>query len=189
MIPRWKSATLNRAEISIPWPVPLGVSALAWSPDGRRLATACSDYRIYVWDAENGQRQSVLEGHSRYIMNLAFNHAENLLASTSLEGLTRLWNLDSGRQIASYPGGSWTIQFSPDDRFLLGWQYVDRYGSLELAYSRECRLLYAERASVFYSGPDFNADGNILAAGTEDHVCFWDAFSGKEIGSIPAAEV
>jgi WD40 repeat protein len=48
------------------------------------------DYRIYVWDAETGQRQAVLEGHTAHVQSLAFNHAGNLLASASLEGLIRL---------------------------------------------------------------------------------------------------
>jgi WD40 repeat protein len=118
-------------------------------------------------------------------MNLAFNHAGNLLASTSWEGLIRLWSPESGRQIASYPGGSWFFQFSPDDRYLQGWQNSARYGSLEVAYSRECRLLYAQRAGSISSGPDFSADGRILAAGTGDRVRFWEVASGKEIGSFP----
>jgi WD40 repeat protein len=160
------------------------VSAIAWSPDGKRLATACKDCRICIWDAESGQRQAILEGHTQYIQNLAFNHAGNLLASSSFEGLIRLWSPDSGRQVASHPGGSWQLLFGPDDRYLLGWQNVSRYGSLEVAYSRECRLLYVHRAGVLCSGPDFSADGRILAAGTEDRVGFWDALSGKEIGSF-----
>jgi len=112
---------------------PDGVSALAWSPDGKRLATACLDFRIYLWDAETGHRQAVLEGPNAFITSLALNHAENLLASSSWEGLIRLWSPDNGRQVGSHPGGSWQLQFSADDRFLLGWQNVAHYGRLELA--------------------------------------------------------
>ncbi len=112
-----------------------GVSALAWSADGKRLATACMDYRICIWDAENGgPPQTTLEGHTAPIISVAFNHSGNLLASASFEGLTRLWSPDTGRQVASHPGGSWQVQFSPDDRRLLGWQNVSHYGSLAVAY-------------------------------------------------------
>jgi WD40 repeat protein len=163
---------------------PPGVSALAWSADGKRLATGCMDYRIYVWDAETGQRQAVLEGHTAHVQSLAFNHAGNLLASASLEGLIRLWNPDGGRQVASHPGGGWQLQFSPDDLRLLGWQNVARYGSLEVAYSRECRLLYAQGTGGSLSSPQFSADSRILAAGIGDQVRFWDVFSGKGIGSF-----
>ena len=58
-----------------------GVSALGWSPDGKRLATGCMDFHIDVWDAETGpiQRQTVMEGPFNKVISLAFNHAGNLL--------------------------------------------------------------------------------------------------------------
>ena len=163
---------------------PAGVSASAWSPDGKRLATGCMDSRIYIWDTETSQRQAVLDGHTALITSLAFNHAGNRLASASFDGLVLLWNPDGGRQLASHLGGSWQLQFSPDDLRSLGWQIIARYGSLEVADSRECRMLYAEGTGGDLSSPQFSADGRLLAAVIGHKVCFWDAFSGKGIGSL-----
>jgi serine/threonine protein kinase/WD40 repeat protein len=164
---------------------PSGVSAMAWSPDGKRLATACLDCRIYLWDVATGQRQAILEGNYSFIQNVVFNHSENLLASSSFEGMIRLWDAESGRQIASHPGDSWQLQFSPDDRQLLGWQNVSHYGSLDVAASQECRQLFVLRDEGFSSSPEFNADGHILAAASDSQVLFWDVFSGKELASFP----
>jgi serine/threonine protein kinase/WD40 repeat protein len=164
---------------------PTGVSAVAWSLDGKRLATACMDFNIYVWDAETDRRPVVLEGHAGFLMSLAFNHAGNLLASASYDGVVRLWNPDTGRQLAGHVGSSWQLQFSPDDRYLEGWQDLSRHGWLEVAFSRECRQLYVQRNDVYISVPAFSADGRILALGTESKARFWDASSGKEIGSFP----
>jgi serine/threonine protein kinase/WD40 repeat protein len=161
---------------------PAAATSIAWSPDSKRLATGCRDLNIYLWDAENGQRQATLEGPSAWISSLVFNHAGNLLASASFDGVIRLW--DSDRLVASHPGGSWQLQFSADDRQLLGWQQFARYGSLEVAYSQDCRLLSVARHGGDFSSPDFSADGRILAAGTDNQVRFWDALSGKEIGSV-----
>jgi len=171
------------------WACPVGVSAMAWSPDSKRLATGCLDFRIYVWDPETGQRQAVLEGPYALIVNLAFNHLGNLLASSSWDGLDRLWNPYNGRLVASYPGGSEQLQFSPDDRQLLGWQNVAHFGSLEVAMGRESRLFYVQRilTNSTISGPEFSADGRILAAESGNQVRFWDTPSGKEIGSFPLA--
>jgi serine/threonine protein kinase/WD40 repeat protein len=163
---------------------PSGVSAIAWSPDGKRLATACLDHRIYTWDAATGQREPEFEGHTADIISLAFNHAGNLLASASFEELVRLWDAQSGRQLASHPGSSWQLQFSPDDRQLSGWVNADHYGSLEVGYSREFRLLYAKRYGDAMTRPNFSADGHILAAGALDQIRFWDVFSGNELGSF-----
>jgi serine/threonine protein kinase/WD40 repeat protein len=163
---------------------PAGVSASAWSSDGKRLATACMDFNIYVWDAETGQRQATLVGHESLIECVAFNHAGDLLASSSYDGVVRLWNSESGRQLAGYRGSSWQIEFSPDDRYLMGWQYGARYGWLEVAFSRECQQLYVPRDDVRASVPAFSADGRILAVGTDSHVRFWDAVAGHEIGDF-----
>jgi serine/threonine protein kinase/WD40 repeat protein len=169
----------------VAWACPAALREIAWSPDGKRLATACSDFNIYLWEAENGQRQGTFEGCFSRITSLAFSHAGNLVASASFDGFLRLWNPDNGRLLASHPGGSMRLAFSPDDRSILGWNLFARYGSLEVAYSQECRLLSVRRHGGDNSNPDFSADGSILSAGVDDHVCFWDARSGKEIGSLP----
>jgi serine/threonine protein kinase/WD40 repeat protein len=166
-------------------PCPATVSSTAWSPDGKRLATACLDDRIYIWDVETRQRRAMLEGSSAEILNIVFNHAGDLLASSSFDSVVRLWNPDSGRQIACHPGGSWQLQFSPDDRQLSGWREFAHYGSLEVANSREFRPLYVQRIGSSTSLPEFSPDGRILAAVTGDHVLFWDIPSDKEVASFP----
>ena len=141
---------------------PAAVTCMAWSPDGKRLATGCRDFHIYIWNAETGRTQSVLDGPTAQITALAFDHAGSLLANASWDGLVRLWNPDNGRQLASYPGGSWQLQFSTDDRELLGWQYVAHFGALEVAESREFRLLSLPRSKIVGTGvscPNFSADG------------------------------
>ncbi len=160
---------------------------IAWSPDGQRLVTGCLDNHIYVWDAGTGQQRAVLEGHDSYIMAVTFDRDRNLLASSGLDGKVCLWDLAGSRQVASLPGGSWELQFRPDDRLFGIWQQGPnyRYGLMEVVKSRECRVLDLQDFGDFTSEPDFSADGRILAAGNTGQVRFWDVASGKEIGSFP----
>ncbi|MGA2248907.1 MAG: hypothetical protein ABSH48_28470, partial [Verrucomicrobiota bacterium] len=169
---------------------PADVDCVAWSPDGKRLATGCRDFRIYIWNAETGQRLAVLEGPTAQITSVAFDHAGVLLANASWDGLIRVWNPEGGRQIATHRGGSWQLQFSEDDRQLLGWQYVDHFGALEVADSREFGLLYLPHSKIVGSGitcPSFSADGRILATTTGDAVRFWNVLSGQPIASLPVS--
>ena len=165
---------------------PAVAACCAWSFDGRRLAVAGKDYRIYLWDTETGQQLGVLPGHTVRILNLAFSHAGDLLASGSWDGTTRLWQIDAARQIASHPGGgSWYFQFSPDDRYLGAWDAEgNRWGMLEVVRGREYRRLCQPRVGGDSSGPEFSPDGRIIAAGTGDQVCFWDESSGRRIASF-----
>ncbi|MGO8931313.1 MAG: protein kinase domain-containing protein [Limisphaerales bacterium] len=169
---------------------PAGVTSTAWSPDGKRLATACVDDKIYTWNTVTGKRLAVFDGPADTIFGLAFSHAGDVLANASFDGFVRLWDAASGRQLALHPGNSWQLLFSPDDRQLLGWQNQQGAlrGSLEVAYSRECRLLHAEHDGDYGPGPEFSADGRIVAAGTGHQVRFWDVFSGKELGSFVLKE-
>ena len=168
---------------------PVNVGCVAWSSDGKRLATAGRDFHIYLWEVATGQQQADLEGPTAPITSVAFDHAGNALTAASWDGLIRLWNADGGREIARYPGGSWQLQFSADDRQLLGWQYVDHFGALEVADSREFRrLAYVPSPELNRPGfplPDFSADGQILACSSGGVVRFWNALSGQAIASQP----
>ena len=163
---------------------PAGVSAVGWSPDGGRLVTACMDNTIYVWNAATGRRTAVFEGDTSFITSLAFNHAGSLVASAGYDNLVQLWSPDSGRKLVNYPGSSWQLQFSPDDRYLRGWQNGYRYGSLEVVVSPECRQLCVPREGGFTCLPAFSADGRVLAVATETKVRFWDTVSGQGIAGI-----
>jgi serine/threonine protein kinase/WD40 repeat protein len=178
---------LESGEIILLLNCPSQVDVIAWSPDGRRLATGCFN-RVYTWDARTGQKQALFEGAVSQIINLAFNHAGNLLATASFDWQVRLWDVESGRLLASHPGISWQFQFSQGDQELLGWVNLYHYGSLEVGYSRECRRLHAEREGDYGSCPEFSPDGHIVAVSTGNHVHFWDVVSGKEIGSFPLLE-
>jgi WD40 repeat protein len=167
---------------------PAGITAVAWSHDGKRLATGCMDHRIYTWDAGNGRLEAVFEGAVARITSLAFDHVGDLLASAGFDQVIRLWAAKSGRQLASHPGFSRQLQFSQDDRQLLGWANVDHFGSLDVAYSRECRLLHAESDDDHRTCPKFSPDGHILTVSIGKNVHFWDVVSGKEIGSFALSE-
>ncbi len=79
---------------------------LAWSADGQLLAIGSytGDGRVYVWNVRRGELASVLQGHTDYIINAQFAHAGYLLATTSWDGTTRLWDAASGELLATAPG-------------------------------------------------------------------------------------
>ncbi|CAJ1389268.1 unnamed protein product [Effrenium voratum] len=75
------------------------VHSVAWSPGGHQVASASSDHSVRVWDVTAGAVDSVLVGHLQTVSSVCFA-ANGLLASGSLDGTVRLWNLKEGVLVA-----------------------------------------------------------------------------------------
>jgi WD40 repeat protein len=77
------------------------VTSVAFSPDGKTLASGSSDQTIKLWDVKSGSELHALKGHSHEVTSVAFSPDGMTLASGSVDGQIRLWQVQSGREIAS----------------------------------------------------------------------------------------
>jgi WD40 repeat protein len=117
-------------------------NSLAWGDRGRLLAAGCRDGSIYVWDVPEHRLQAVLEGHQAPVTNLAFHPTCNLLASSSPDSITRLWDPVTGRRLLTAPGRC--LHFSPDGS-RLAFYHGRRLGIWAVAAAQECCLLHPGR--------------------------------------------
>ncbi len=167
------------------WQSPHGVGALSWSADGQLLA--CGSYigRTSVWHVPRKQLVSVLHGHTSAVIHLQFAPSGYLLATTSWDRTTRLWDAISGETLVGAPG--YFGRFSASDSRLAFFN-GSNLGVWELAHGLECRRLHpgfqgklvehGEVVSQFAA--DFNPDGTVLASGDRTGVRFWDVATGEE---------
>jgi WD40 repeat protein len=99
------------------------VRAVAFSLDGKRLASAGIDGRVKVHDPA-GKQTAVMQGHAHAILALAFAPDGKLIASGSADGMIRLWNAETGKETATVPGRPevpvWALAFAPDGKTLAG---------------------------------------------------------------------
>jgi WD40 repeat protein/serine/threonine protein kinase len=92
--------------------------AVAFHPDGKRIATAGRDRTAKIWDVETGNKLLVLEGHGDpNVDDVAFSPDGTLVATACWDSMVRLWDTGTGNPLHTFIGhSSWVhgVRFSPD---------------------------------------------------------------------------
>ena len=100
------------------------VPSVAWSPDGKLLATASWDQTARIHDAATGELQSVLRGHTSNINSICWNPNGQMLATASDDETLRIWSLKGHYQpLTIQPGQNIMLSnltWKPQDNKLFG---------------------------------------------------------------------
>jgi hypothetical protein len=79
------------------------VQCVAFSPDGRRLASA-SGFEVRVWDTATGAEVRALQGHTGEVLGVAFGPDGRRLASASWDQTVRVWDTATGAEVHALKG-------------------------------------------------------------------------------------
>ncbi len=143
------------------------IADLAFSPDGRTLASGSKDNTVRLWDVAARKPSHVLRGHTDAIYAVAFSYDGERLASGSLDHTVRLWDAASGdliRELGSHNEKVRAVAFSPDGRYLASGSR-DRSVRLWDARTGEVVKVLA-RQSSWVTSLSFSTDGKRILTGS-----------------------
>jgi WD40 repeat protein/CHAT domain-containing protein/tetratricopeptide (TPR) repeat protein len=157
------------------------VEAVAFSPDGKLVASAGKDGTVVLWDAITGKEKHRLEGHTDRVTSLSFSPDGKRLASGSFDKTVWVWDVAAGKKETVLRGhGHWVnaVAFAPAGK-LLATAGSDKQ---VLLWDAETLEEKAKLDAGFFaaSALAFDGEGKVLAVGSHNGgVTLWDVATRK----------
>ncbi|TVL99940.1 MAG: hypothetical protein CV087_16090 [Candidatus Brocadia sp. WS118] len=147
------------------------ICQIAWSPDGKMIASPSLDGTIRVWDAESGKESMVLTGHQGAVYSAAWSPNGQRLASGSEDKTLRIWDVKTGETIFvldEHKGPVYSVAWSPKGQGLASGS-ADKTIKLWKINKRTKQQIceYIGHSNAIYCLA-WSPDGALLASGAEE---------------------
>lgn len=162
-----------------------GVRSVAFSSDGRILASGGEDGDVRIWNPATGAELHILRGHDGRVTSLTFSSDNKQLASGSFDQTIRIWDTATGKENRPREGSGGVLPLfvSPDGRLLASTSWDRKVRLWSLVTRRQLHLMEGHTEMVRTLG--FSADSRHLAsAGDDGTIRLWDTSTGREVRKL-----
>jgi len=159
------------------------VWSVAWSPDGKRIASASGDETAQVWDAMNGDNLNRYTGHTASVYAVAWSPDGRRIASASYDKTVQVWDATFGDHFYTYTGHSdwvWSVAWSPDGGHIASAGGDKTVQVWDAANGNHVYTYRGHTASVYAVA--WSPDGKRIASASGDGtVQIWNAADGQHL--------
>jgi serine/threonine protein kinase len=162
------------------------VLSVAYSPDGRYLASGSGDNTIKIWEVATGKELRTLTGHSSGVYSVVYSPDGRYLASGGGDNTIKIWEVATGKQLRTLTGHSsrsLSVVYSPDSRYLASASIDNTIKIWEVATGKELRTLTGHFSGVY--SVVYSPDSRYLASASADNtIKIWEVATGKELRTL-----
>ncbi|UPU34662.1 caspase family protein [Geomonas paludis] len=159
------------------------VAAVAFSPDGRTMASGSDDMSVKLWEVASGRELRTLVGHKEAVKSVAFSPDGKTLVSGSVDKTVKLWDVATGRELRTLSGHELfvtSVAFSPDGRTVLSGSRDNTLKLWDVPSGREVQTFAGHVNPV--SCVAFSPDGKTVVSGSWDNTLkLWDVATGQQL--------
>ncbi|BAY28521.1 WD-40 repeat-containing protein [Nostoc carneum NIES-2107] len=156
------------------------IFSVAFSPNGKIIATGDANGEIRLWQIDDGQQILICKGHTGFVRSVAFSPDGQTLASASVDKTVKLWSISDGKCIKTLQGHSDRIEslaVSPDGQLLVTGS-VDKTLRIWSVNDGQCLQVLSGHTHHIWSVA-FSPDSQTVASGSFDQtVRLWSVSDG-----------